>query len=307
MGRRPKARGRNVHGIVLLNKSPGLTSNDALQQVKRLFNANRAGHTGSLDKPASGMLPICLGEATKLSAFLLDADKVYLTTCRLGITTTTGDAAGDILEQKPLPELDKSLIHQALASFQGEIEQVPPMYSAIKQDGKPLYQLAYQGIEVERPARRVCIHQLELLNHQKDVIELRVHCSKGTYIRSLAMDIGHKLGCGAHVCHLHRETVAGFAGESMRSMEDLQHVAEQGLEQLDQCLLPMDLAVEHLPRVELESSSADYVCQGQAVTVPKAPTEGMLRLYDNTARFLGIGRVLKDGRVAPKRLMNYPP
>lgn len=305
MGRRPKARGRNVHGMVLVDKPAGLTSNDCLQQIKRLFNANRAGHTGSLDKPATGMLPICLGEATKLSSYLLDADKEYTTRCRLGITTTTGDAAGEVLDERPVPEFSEDDILQALGGFQGRISQIPPMYSALKHQGKRLYQLAYQNQEVERKPRDVDIHTLELTGYRDSEFSLRVACSKGTYIRTLAMDIGEALGCGAHVLQLHRVRVGQFTQDSMHAMSELRSIAERGLEPLDQTLLPMDGAISHLPAVTMELNTAHYLLQGQAVTVPKAPTSGLLRLYDEDKTFLGIGHILSDGRVAPKRLLHF--
>lgn len=300
MGRRPKARGRNIHGVFLLNKPAGLTSNDCLQKIKRLFNANRAGHTGSLDKPATGMLPICLGEATKLTSYLLDADKVYEAEVRLGEITTTGDAAGDVLEQKPIPEIDKESLLDIIDSFIGKIMQVPPMYSALKHEGQRLYKLAYQDQEVERKPREVTIHNIELIEIDNDSFKITVACSKGTYIRSLAVDIGEKLGCGAHIKNLHRVKVGQFKSRQMLSFEQL-----SASNDMDSLLLPMDTVVEHLPIVNLDQDSSAYLLNGQAVLVAHSPTSGLVRLYDQEQFFLGIGHILDDGRVAPKRLFYF--
>ncbi len=300
MGRRPKARGRNIHGVLLLNKPAGLTSNDCLQKVKRLFNANRAGHTGSLDKPATGMLPICLGEATKLTSYLLDADKVYEAKVRLGIMTTTGDAAGDVLEQKPIPKIDKELLLNVIKQFVGTISQVPPMYSALKHQGQRLYKLAYQDQEVEREPRNITIYDIDLLEFDNDSFKIKVSCSKGTYIRSLAVDIGEKLGCGAHIETLHRIEVSQFSREEMVDFENIESITD-----IDSLLLPMDSVVEHLPIVDLEQDSTAYVLNGQAVLVAKSPSSGLVRLYDHEQFFIGIGHILEDGRVAPKRLFHF--
>ncbi len=305
MGRRPKARGRNVHGIFLLDKPAGLTSNDCLQRIKRLFNANRAGHTGSLDKLATGLLPLCLGEATKLSAYLLDADKEYIADCQLGITTSTGDTAGDILEQRTIPETSSSQFESALKQFRGSIEQIPPMYSALKHNGQRLYKLAYQGQVVERRSRPVTIHELECIHLENDRFTIRVRCSKGTYIRTLAEDIGEVLGCGAHILSLRRTSVGSFTTEQMIEMDALETLAERGADVLDGSLLSMDNAVTHLPIVHMETNTAAYLSQGQAVIVPNAPTEGLVRLYDADQVFIGIGHILDDGRVAPKRLFQF--
>jgi tRNA pseudouridine55 synthase len=217
MGRR-RSTGRKVNGILLLDKPLGITSNDALQRVKHLFRARKAGHTGSLDPLATGLLPICLGEATKISAFLLDADKRYRVKVKLGVTTTTADAEGEVLEEKPITGVDQARIEAALESFRGEIDQLPPMYSAIKHKGERLYNLARQGIEVEREPRRITIHSLVLLDWQAPEFSLDVHCSKGTYVRTLAEDIGNVLGCGAHVTALHRSGVGPFGDAQMVSM-----------------------------------------------------------------------------------------
>ncbi len=302
MGRRNKHL-KDITGIVLLDKPAGLSSNAALQRVKQLYQARKAGHTGSLDPLATGMLPICLGEATKVSAFLLDADKRYRVRCRLGVTTTTADAEGEVLDTRPVPELDDARIEAALAGFRGEIEQTPPMHSAIKHKGQRLYNLARQGIEVEREKRRVIIHELKLLGHDEHSLELEVACSKGTYVRTLAEEIGEALGCGAHVEALRRLAVGPFAdGQAMVTLAQLETLAEQDGESLQDCLLPVDAALADWPEVRLDRDSAWYLRQGQAVLVPRAPVSGMLRLYEEGGVFIGVGSVQSDGRVAPKRL-----
>ncbi|VAW95403.1 tRNA pseudouridine(55) synthase [hydrothermal vent metagenome] len=302
MARRNK-QGREINGILLLDKPVGLTSNSALQKVKRIFNARKAGHTGSLDPLASGLLPICLGEATKISAYLLNADKKYRAICKLGITTTTADSEGDIIQQSSVPDLNKDLIEKVLKKFSGEIDQIPPMHSALKKNGQPLYKLARQGIEVERTARRITIHSIELSKVDNDCLYFDVHCSKGTYIRTLSEDIGKKLGCGAHLAGLQRVETGPFNFEQACSFEMLESYAADGISQLDALLLPMELALQHIPAVNLTENSAYYVKQGQAVLVSNAPTAGLVRLISEQ-HFLGIGHILDDGRVAPKRLIN---
>ena len=301
---RRRSRGRRIDGILPLDKPAGAGSNRALQQVKRLYQAAKAGHTGSLDELATGLLPICLGEATKVSGYLLDADKYYRATCRLGIKTNTGDAEGEIVSEQAVPALDRDTIEAALARFRGEISQVPPMHSALKHQGKRLYELARQGIEVERKPRTVTIYAIELINTGADSIEIDVHCSKGTYIRTLAEDIGGVLGCGAHISALRRLGAGPFSAEQMVTMEQLEATLEEGgLAAIDALLLPVDSALAGHPAVELTATLAYYLCQGQAVLVPNAPTSGLLRLYDDEARFLGIGEVLDDGRIGPRRLL----
>ncbi len=289
---------------MLLDKPAGMSSNSALQHVKRLFNAKKAGHTGNLDVPATGLLPICLGEATKVSAYLLDSSKTYRALCRLGITTTTGDADGDILAEKPIPKLSKDDVKQACMQFLGETEQVPPMYSALKYKGQRLYELAYKGIEVERKARKITIHRIELLNFDNETFEIAIYCTKGTYIRTLAESIGHELGCGAHVLTLRRLGVGPFNESQMVTPTQLQAAAAAGVAQLDTLLLPMDTALLDLPEIYLTDDMAFYLCRGLAVMVSGLPKSGRLRLYDSTARFLGLGEVAKNGFLAPKRLIN---
>jgi len=302
MGRRGRARGRPVSGILLLDKPLGLSSNHALQRVKRLFDARKAGHTGSLDPLADGMLPICLGDATKISAYLLDADKYYRFRVRLGQTTATGDAEGEILETRSTEHVTREQIEQLLPRFVGEIEQLPPMYSALKHQGKRLYELAREGIEVEREPRKVTIHSLALGETELPEFELRVHCSKGTYVRTLAEDLGAALGCGAHVVALRRTGVGPYTDLRMYTMEELERVAEQGHAALDALLLPIDTALSAWPEVRVSADTAFYLRQGQAVLIPKAPTEGWVRIYQGE-QLLALGEVLDDGRITPRRLM----
>ena len=298
-----KPKGRNISGIVLLDKPIGMTSNAALQTVKRLFNASKAGHTGSLDPLATGLLPLCLGEATKISGFLLDADKHYIATCKLGINTTTADAEGEIISTRPVPSLDQARIEQVLEQFRGQISQIPPMHSAIKQNGQPLYKLAHQGIEVERKPRDVHIYSLNLIRHNGDELEIAIHCSKGTYIRTLAEDIGEVLGCGAHLIGLRRTGSGPFSLEQAVSIETLQIKAEQGSAALDTLLFPIENALLDWPTVKLSEDSAYYLQQGQAIQIARAPTSGLVCLFKGEDVFLGIGQILDDGRVAPKRLL----
>ena len=283
MGRRRKRKPheRDVHGILLLDKPAGITSNDALQKIKRLYRAARAGHTGSLDKPATGMLPLCLGEATKISSYLLNADKTYVAVAKLGEVTSTADAEGEILETRQVPEFNQQQLEKVIAQFVGDIEQVPPMYSALKVDGQRLYKLAYQGLEVERKSRPVTIHQVDLLHFDKDSFAIQVRCSKGTYIRTLVEDIGQALGCGAHVNSLRRLSTGPFNEAQMVSMETIENLAkeeEEGDAALDRLLVPGDSALEHLAEVNLSEEMTYYLCLGQAVSVPQAPTDGLLSL-----------------------------
>lgn len=302
MGRR-HSNLRRVNGILLLDKPPGMTSNAALQVVKRLYQARKAGHTGSLDPLATGLLPLCFGEATKVSGFLLDADKRYRVVCKLGERTTTGDAEGEVIEQRPVEDIPEAQLRKVLEGFVGEIEQIPPMYSAVKHKGERLYKLARQGVEVEREARKVDIHSLELRDFRIPVFEIDVHCSKGTYVRTLVEDVGEQLGCGAHVTALRRLAVGPFDDSQMVDMAALEATAAEGVAALDKLLLPMESGLSQWPGVRLSGDAAFYLRQGQPVLVPQAPTEGWVRLYEGESRFLGMGEILDDGRVAPRRLM----
>jgi len=304
MGRRRSHQNlRRVNGILLLDKPAGLTSNAALQAVKKLYAARKAGHTGSLDPLATGLLPLCFGEATKVSGFLLDADKHYQVTCKFGEQTSTGDAEGEIIERRPLDGLNEKQLRKVIKGFLGDIKQIPPMYSALKHKGERLYKLARQGVEVEREPRQVTIFELELVSFEAPVAELRVHCTKGTYVRTLIEDIGEQLGCGAHVIGLRRNGVGPFDDTNMIDMEGLEAVASEGHYALDQLLLPMESGLTQWPDVRLTGDAAFYLRQGQPVLVPKAPTTGWVRLYEGESRFLGMGEILDDGRVAPRRLM----
>lgn len=304
MGRQRRPRGRNVNGILLFDKPLGISSNDALQRVKRLFKAQKAGHTGSLDPLADGLLPLCFGAATKLSAYLLDADKHYWVRVQLGVTTATADAEGEVLETRPTEGITEADLRAILPDFIGEIDQLPPMYSALKHKGQRLYKLAREGIEVEREPRRIHIHRLDLVKTELPEFELQVHCSKGTYVRTLAEDIGNALGCGAHVIGLRRTGVGPYGEENMVTLDQLEEIAaEQGEAGLDARLLPLDSALGDWPEVRLSDDAAHYLRMGQAVLVPKAPTEGWVRLYDARRGFIGVGEVEDDGRIAPRRLM----
>jgi len=294
---------RDVNGIVLLDKPLGMTSNAALQTVKRLFRAKKAGHTGSLDPLASGLLPLCFGGATKISAFLLDADKRYRVIVQLGVKTSTGDAEGEVLSRKVVDPIDAHTLQTVLQGFMGPIQQIPPMHSAIKHQGQPLYKLAHRGIEVERQARSVVVHELKLLAAEGDRLSLEIACSKGTYIRTLAEDIGEALGVGGHVAQLRRIGAGPFDAEQMVTLAQLEAAAEVGLESLEGFLLPIEAALDQWPEVCLSDDLARYVRQGQAVFVPRAPTQGLVKLRTADQRFLGVGHVLDDGRVAPKRLI----
>lgn len=304
-------KGRPVSGVLLLNKAAGMTSNDALQKAKRLFYVAKAGHTGSLDPLATGVLPLCFGEATKFSQFLLDADKRYRTTYRLGAFTTTGDAEGELLDQTSAVHVTREQVLAELEAFKGDIQQVPPMYSALKHNGEPLYKLARQGIEVERPARPVTIYSIELLDFrpgEQAEVDLDIRCSKGTYIRSIAEDLGTALGCGAHVVALHRSESGPFKEADAVTLEQL--LAERGdelAEVLDHHLLPTDAPVQDLPAMILEEHSAYYFGQGNPVMDPQVYRIGdegdMVRVFSEKDDFLGIGVLDDEGRVAPKRLV----
>ncbi|MEA3244409.1 MAG: tRNA pseudouridine(55) synthase TruB [Pseudomonadota bacterium] len=302
MGRR-RVRGRDVNGILLLDKPSGITSNDALQQVKRLYFAKKAGHTGSLDPLASGVLPICMGEATKVSAFLLDSDKRYQVRCQLGVRTATADAEGEVLETRPVGVYSRERLETVLEEFRGSIEQIPPMYSALKHQGQRLYTLARQGIEVEREPRPVEIYELTVADQGDDWLEISVHCSKGTYVRTLAEDIGDRLGCGAHVSALRRTAVGPYGDDKLVGLDMLRELKEKDMPAMDELLLPIESALSQWPDVDLSTDAAFYLQQGQPVLVPHAPTSGWVRLYEGNRSFLGMGEILDDGRVAPRRLM----
>jgi len=300
---RRKSRGRSVSGILLLDKPLEMSSNKALQIVKRLFNANKAGHTGSLDPLATGMLPICLGEATKVSQYLLEADKVYQVSFKLGERTATGDAEGEVIETKPFESISQQQIEQVIPQFLGDQEQIPPMYSALKHDGQRLYELARKGVEVERKSRHIHISSIELLSFDQGIVELKVACSKGTYIRTLAEDIAKALDTVSYVTVLRRLEVGSFSGFPMVTLSELDELAKEGELQLDKKLLPVDVGIMDMTELRLNDDLSYYIRLGQPIQVPNAPVDGLLRLYD-AKRFIGIGEINDDGLVAPKRLMN---
>ncbi|ELY3466186.1 tRNA pseudouridine(55) synthase TruB [Cronobacter universalis] len=311
---RPRRRGRDVHGVLLLDKPQGLSSNDALQKVKRIYNANRAGHTGALDPLATGMLPICLGEATKFSQYLLDSDKRYRVIARLGQRTDTSDADGTVVEERPVTFSEQEL-QDALESFRGDTLQVPTMFSALKYQGKPLYEYARQGIEVPREARPITVYELLFIRHEGDELELEVHCSKGTYIRTIIDDLGEKLGCGAHVIYLRRLAVSKYPVERMVTLEQLNALLEEAQtretapsELLDPLLMPMDSPAADYPVVNLPLTSSVYFKNGNPVRTSDAPSEGLVRVTEGEAqKFLGMGEIDSEGRVAPRRLVvEYP-
>lgn len=304
--------GCNIHGILLLDKRLGVSSNKALQEVRHLFNANKAGHTGSLDPLATGLLPLCFGEATKVSALMLDDNKRYQVLVQLGVMTDTGDAEGSIIETKPVPDLSIEQIQACLQQFTGEIDQIPPMYSALKHNGRKLYELAREGKTIERKARRITIFELKLLTdfqaeaRKPDQLRLEVFCSKGTYIRSLAEDIGHALGCGGTVNELRRLEAGQFNIEDAMTIEQLRALSEQDL---FQALINVDKPLEALRSVHLSEAQAISIKYGQSINL--APDlasglgsgEGLLRMY-HTDVFLGLGEMLLDGKIAPKKLFN---
>jgi len=301
MARRRK-RGRDITGILLLDKPTDMTSNKALQQAKYLYFAQKAGHTGALDPIATGVLPLCFGEATKFSHFLLNADKKYRVIAKMGQKTTTADREGEIVEEKPVNVKREDLV-KVVQQFTGTISQVPSMYSALKKDGVPLYKLARQGIEVEREAREVSIYSIDVLRLEGDEFELDVHCSKGTYIRNLVEDMGDELGCGAHVKELQRTAVSHLQLSDCVTLTQLEAMkqADQKLE-MDELLIPLEKALHHLPVVELDDDEAYYIRLGQSLQMPNPPEDEEF-ILKSPAGFLGIGCIDDDGKVAPRRLI----
>ncbi|WP_448758187.1 tRNA pseudouridine(55) synthase TruB [Aggregatibacter sp.] len=303
---KPRKRGRDIHGVFLLDKPQGMSSNDIMQKVKRIFQANKAGHTGALDPLATGMLPICLGEATKFSQFLLDADKRYLVTAKLGERTDTSDAEGQIVETHEVKVKTPEIL-TALEQFRGDILQVPTMFSALKHNGKPLYEYARQGITVEREARPITIFELNFIEYNAPYLTLEVHCSKGTYIRTLVDDLGEVLGCGAHVTMLRRTAVADYPTEKMLDWHTLQSLAEQqDLSSLDALLLPMDTAVAKLPALTLNESQTQGIGFGQRVKFDNSNRlQGQVRLFSHENRFLGVAVIDENNVIRPQRLVVY--
>lgn len=298
-----RRRGLPVNGVLLLDKPGGLSSNHALQRARRLFQARKAGHTGTLDPMATGLLPVCFGEATKFSAHLLEADKVYRTRVALGAITDTGDAEGEVVERREVPRLTEADVEGVLARFRGEIDQVPPMVSALKHQGRKLYELAREGKSIERAARRVTVYDARLLSRADTTFELEVRVSKGTYIRTLAEDIGEALGCGAHISALRRLATGPFTGEGMLTLDALEALTDQA--EREAVLLPVDVLVDHLPRLEADVAAAGRLTHGQAARVETGDLAGgrTARLYRDGA-FLGLGTVTGPQEVAPKRLLS---
>ena len=298
-----KRKRRSVSGIIIFDKPYGFSSNGALQKVRWLLNADKGGHTGSLDPLATGVLPLCFGEATKFSRYLLDADKVYEATMQLGVTTNTADAEGEVLETKEV-NVSAADIEAVLPQFRGVIEQIPPMYSALKKDGQPLYKLARAGLTVDRPARTVTISELELLSFEGTQARIRVACSKGTYIRSLVEDIGAVLGCGAHVAQLRRTEAGLFDLTHAVTLAELERAHEEGgAEALDAFMIAVDSGLQDWPIVRLTEHSSFFWLNGQPVRAQNTPLDGLTRVYNHNDEFIGVGEIDDDGMVAPRRLI----
>lgn len=298
-------RGRKVDGVLVLDKPAGCTSNEILQRVKRMFGAAKAGHTGSLDPLATGVLPLCFGEATKFSQFLLDADKAYVVKAKWGEKTNTADADGEVIERCDTSGLNQETLLATLEQFRGQIEQIPSMYSALKHNGQPLYKLARQGVEVERQARQVRIHELELLDFDTAHVRLAVKCSKGTYIRNLVEDIAAAMGNLAHVVELRRTQAGPYEENQAVSVERLSDAIDDGGHRaLDELLLPLGTSADHWPSLVLSENSCFYLRNGNPVQVPGAPIEGWVKLLGPGEEFIGVGEIQDDGLVAPRRLIS---
>lgn len=312
-----RRKGRPINGVLLLDKPYEMSSNNALQRVKHIYFAQKAGHTGALDPLATGMLPICLGEGTKFSQFLLDTDKTYEVTAKLGVRTTTSDADGEVVAQKDV-NINKAQLMQALESFRGVTQQIPSMYSALKYQGQPLYKYAREGIEVPRESRDITVFNLELLRFEGDEVDLSLHVSKGTYIRTIVDDLGELLGCGAHVAHLRRTAVGNYPNDRMVTMSELESLLAEAEANdvspstlLDPLLLPMTTACDGIPAVFVDDMSAHYLRHGNPVQTSNAPTEGMVQVFigenDSEGEFIGVGFIDEQGRVAPKRIVVASP
>ncbi|NVN54371.1 tRNA pseudouridine(55) synthase TruB [bacterium Scap17] len=301
MGRR--RRGLPIDGVLLLDKPKGMSSNYALQKARRLYQAQKAGHTGTLDPMATGLLPVCFGEATKFSSHLLEADKVYRARIKFGQVTDTGDAEGTVIREREIPEIAQAELDAVLDRFRGEIDQVPPMYSALKHQGRPLYELARQGVEIERAVRRVTIYNMSLLARHSDGIEIEVAVSKGTYIRSLAEDIGEALGCGAHLTALRRLKTGPFTGDAMLDFERLEALADQ--QAREGVLLPVDILLDHLPRLDITAEMARMILRGQQAetTTGSLEVDSLARVYQDQ-QLLGLVRIAAEGVIAPRRLLS---
>lgn len=304
--RRHRTGARDLHGILLLDKPLGMSSNKALQMAIAILRAAKGGHTGALDPLATGLLPLCFGEATKIAGSLLGARKAYVAECRLGITTTTADREGEIVEQRPVPALDDAVIENALARFRGRIVQVPPVYSALKQDGEPLYLKARRGETVQAPPREVEIDRLELISRTEDVLSLLVECGSGTYIRSLAVDLGEQLGCGAHLTGLRRTWVDPFRQPSMVTLEQLREAAGPGDEALDRVILPMAAGVADLPALHFDGPDSLAVSQGRQIPWPNEAPGARCAAFGSDGRLLALVDRDEQGRVRILRGFNLP-
>ena len=307
MSRQSRIQFRDLHGIVLLDKPLGLSSNQALQAVRRLLRASKGGHTGALDPLATGLLPLCFGEATKLAGSLLGARKAYLAECRLGITTDTADSEGEIVRQLPVPPLDAAAIETALARLRGRILQVPPMYSALKHDGERLYAKARRGEVVDVPAREVDVHRLELLERDGETLRLLVECGSGTYVRSLAVDLGEDLGCGAHLTALRRIWVEPFREPQMVTLAQLEQAAEQGDDALLAWLLPVSAGLSDLPVLHLDEAQSMAISRGQQISLPGLPEAGRCAAYASDGALLALLESDAEGRARVIRGFNLPP
>jgi tRNA pseudouridine55 synthase len=307
MSKPPSIHFRDLHGIVLLDKPIGLSSNQALQAVRRLLRASKGGHTGALDPLATGLLPLCFGEATKLAGCLLGARKAYVADCRLGITTDTADSEGDIVQQREVPPLDDARIEAALAKLRGRISQVPPMYSALKLDGERLYAKARRGEIVDVPAREVDVHRLDLVSRDGNTLRLYVECGSGTYVRSLAADLGEDLGCGAHLTALRRLWVEPFREPRMVTLEELQQAAEQGDEALLAWLLPVSAGLSDLPAAQLDEAQSMAISRGQPIQLSPPPPAGRCAAFASDGALLALLEVDAEGRTRIVRGFNLPP
>lgn len=308
MKQRPRTVFRPLHGLLLLDKPPGLSSNQALQQARHIFRASKAGHTGSLDPLATGLLPLCFGEATKIAGLLLGSSKVYETTAVLGVTTDSDDADGRPLLERPVPALDRPAIEAALAPLRGAIVQRAPIYSALKQGGEPLYAKARRGETIQAPEREVVVHALELLEHDGARLRLHIECGSGTYVRSLVRDLGESLGCGAHVASLRRLWVDPFREPRMYTLDELRERASRGDDALDECLLPIEAGLAGFARVVVDPAAALRLGMGQPVTLEPAltpPPVGPIALHDQAGRALGLGCVDETGVLRPQRLFTW--
>ena len=299
---RRRSKGRDLNGLLLLDKSSGESSNRALQKVKALFNANKAGHTGTLDPLATGLLIICFGRATKISDFLLNADKQYRVTFKLGIKTSSGDIDGEVLEQCDTSSITQEQIEQAAAKLTGDIEQTPPMISALKYQGKRLYELARKGIVVDRNPRNVTIHNFELIDQQHDHVTMHVTCSKGTYVRTLVEDLGEILACGAHVTALRRTALGPFIAPVMYKIDEIEQLAKKGGCSLDKVLLPTEEAIKEYPAVSIDEAMMLDIEHGRPIQIVELSMHEKVRIYDEEMQFYGVASLNEQGKTAVKRL-----